>query len=149
MIQTGKALFERRNDQIVYTLEEKIQLTVEKKASKELLKEVRKCPVDDFQHDVSNPRFREILTELLHQRFSQGELQSYFTVNLNSEDADLMIYKLMPNAYPTAINFTCKLAQLFELRYVPKSLHGGISHFICDFIEDENGLIYFLKLSDF
>jgi hypothetical protein len=57
------------------------------------------------------------------------------------------IIKCMPAAFPMAVTITNKLKTLFENRFIGSAEY--ISEFTCEFIEDAQGVCYFLKVQDY
>lgn len=55
----------------------------------------------------------------------------------------------MPNAFSLAVNAINTIYNIFSKRYISSSISGGISDFVCDFIEDENGLMHLIKIDSF
>ena len=76
------------------------------------------------------------------------ELVRWFTVDRAGPSEEFSAVKCMPNAFPLALAATNHLYGLFSQRFITSS-YGGISDFICEFVEDENGVCYFLKLADY
>jgi hypothetical protein len=54
----------------------------------------------------------------------------------------------MPSAFPTGVAITNKLKTIFENRFINSSQHGALSNFVCEFVEDEHGVCYFLKVAE-
>jgi hypothetical protein len=54
----------------------------------------------------------------------------------------------MPNAFPSAVTTTNQLMGLFCQKFLTNH-YGGISDFVCEFVEDDQGVCYFLKLADY
>ena len=53
--------------------------------------------------------------------------------------------KCMPNAYPAAVNAIDSIFKAFSQSHFESRLNT----FVCDFLQDENGCFYFLKIHDF
>ena len=54
-----------------------------------------------------------------------------------------------PTAFPSAYESTQSLYRFFCQQFVSQNLYGNIDDFVCDFVEDENGLVYFLKIKSY
>ena len=72
----------------------------------------------------------------LQNGFTQTELVRWFTVDRASVTQEFSTVKCMPNAFPLAVNTTNQLFALFQQRFLT-SHYGGISDFICEFVEDD------------
>lgn len=90
---------------------------------------------------------RAFLAKLQNQ-FSTSELVKFFTVSDYLDDG-IAVTKCMPAAFPLATKSTSKIMSLFEGQFVSSSQYGGISDFVCEFVEGENGICYFLKIKEF
>lgn len=55
----------------------------------------------------------------------------------------------MPNSFVRAINTIDTLYKVFSKSYIDMKNDGTLNYFVCDFLMDENGLFYFLKIKDF
>ena len=54
-----------------------------------------------------------------------------------------------PGAQVQAEAMTQDLYRLFTQYYLKIGKHGNVSHFVCDFMEGENGLMYLLQVKSF
>lgn len=83
----------------------------------------------------------------MQMSFSPSELQQFYTVNTKELGENKPITtKCIPTAFGSACSAVSAMHRLFELRYISSNDWGGVSDFTCDFVEDENGLCYFLKI---
>ena len=53
--------------------------------------------------------------------------------------------KCMPSAYPAAINAIDSIFKALSQSH----FESRLNRFVCDFLQDENGCFYFLKIHDF
>ena len=83
----------------------------------------------------------------LHVRFNQGMMQDLFTVDCYGETESIKV-KCMPNSYPRAIDSIENIYKVFSQMYI-ESKDGTLNQFVCDFLQDERGRFYFLKIHDY
>jgi hypothetical protein len=55
----------------------------------------------------------------------------------------------MPNAHPNAIKAIDTIYKVFSQMYIDSKIEGTLNEFICDFLQDEYGRFYFLKIASF
>ena len=84
----------------------------------------------------------------IHQRFGIMYLRDLFTVDVEDKESSISI-KCMPNSYSGAISTIDTIYKGFEQTYVDSKKEGRLNHFVCDFLQDENGRFHFLKISDY
>ena len=55
----------------------------------------------------------------------------------------------MPNSYPKAVSAIDTFYKVFSQMYIDSKNEGTMSEFVCDFLQDDSGHFYFLKIHDF
>ena len=55
----------------------------------------------------------------------------------------------MPSAFPSACKMVDEIFKMYSQNYVKLSDSGPIVDFVCDFVEDQNGVMYFLKIKEY
>ena len=111
----------------------------------------KKKKVDKAKEQKIN---EQVLMSKLQSKFSPGELRQYFSVDTTCDNEDDWAVngpvndstdkiKCMPNAFPNAVKIVDKLYKTFNQMFFGSQNQIEIR---CDFIEDQNGLLYFLKI---
>jgi hypothetical protein len=59
------------------------------------------------------------------------------------------VYNCRPGAYPTVLPSMDELIKLYTAQIINVKEQGRISHLICDYIEDDQGKMYFLKINSY
>ena len=65
------------------------------------------------------------------------------------EDLGVNFYKCMPSAFPKAVKMIDEIYNLYSQKYINLAENGQIIDFACEFVEDQNGTMYFLKIKDY
>ena len=84
----------------------------------------------------------------LQQNFNQYVLSDLFSVDVFDKENCYAI-TCMPNSYEKVLNIIDTLYKVFAAAYVDQRKWGTLNKFICDFVQDSNGIFYFLKINDF
>ena len=72
-----------------------------------------------------------------------------FTADGYADGPETIKLKCMPNSYPNAVSAIDAIYKAFSQMYIHASKEGTLNHFVCDFLQDENGRFFFVKISDF
>ena len=67
----------------------------------------------------------------------------------SDDDLGVNFYKCMPSAFPKAVKMIDEIYNLYSQKYINLAESGPIIDFTCEFVEDLNGTMYFLKIKDY
>ena len=59
------------------------------------------------------------------------------------------VMKCMPNSHPAALKGVNEVYKFFAQMYNDTRKLGSMNNFVCDFVQDEHGFFYFLKIHEF
>lgn len=69
--------------------------------------------------------------------------------NSDARSERTIAIKSRPGACPKAELATNSIFKLLTQTYITPKKFGRITNLVCDFMEDENGLVYLLRISDY
>ena len=67
----------------------------------------------------------------------------------SEKDEDVCFYKCMPSAFPTAVKMVDYVYNIYSQNYVKLSESGPIIDLVCDFVQDQDGRMHFLKIKEY
>eukprot|EP00347_Sterkiella_histriomuscorum_P000612 403375175 len=100
-----------------------------------------------FPSSLENFKLHEFHNEA-QQQLSIHEVKKYFCCSTDNID-NLAMMNCRPGAQAQADKMTSDLFRLYSQYYLKTQKFGNVSHFVCDFIEAENGLTYLLQVKSF
>ena len=67
----------------------------------------------------------------------------------DSAESKVSFYKCMPGAFPAAMRMVDNIYKIYSQTYVKLSEQGPIIDLVCDFVQDQNGIMHFLKIDSY